>query len=71
MSNLLEDYLADQTAPDALKDRVMASARLLILAKDLGELFSFGLIETGQEGSNHFDDSTVSKNNKPKNKNNE
>lgn len=48
MSNILEQYSLSNNVPLELKSKVLRSARLLILARDLGELFTVGLGEAGR-----------------------
>ena len=58
MSNILDEFTNDFHASKELDDRVMQSARLFLLAKDLGELFTLGIGEATKDITSGRDDST-------------
>jgi hypothetical protein len=43
MNEILNQYTDDEKPSEELKSRILESARLFILARDLGELFTLGL----------------------------
>ena len=47
IKNLLDQYTEGLTPSDDLKERILNSARLYILAKDIGELFTMGISDLG------------------------
>lgn len=71
MRKILEAYVQNNQVPENLKGKVMQSARLFILAKDLGELFTVGISESGKDLTQGIEDIDKSNLSKQKNKNNE
>ncbi len=49
MSNILDEYTAEDSLSPQVKERLLESARLFLLTRDLGELFTLGLSESGRD----------------------
>ena len=62
MSNILDDFTADETVPEGIKEKIMQTARVYLLAKDLGELYTLGIGEATKDIATGHEDSIINPN---------